>query len=407
MTVAETQVELPRLVVGEAFTLGELSEGRIMCLASACPAGSTDPVDLAVAEALQNAYPALPVLEVDSADVDPASLSRRYSLTRVRDVPAKDGDGTEDLVVMRGDLDSVIKATKARHEPRGVIKRNADVVTRRGWRPLAVAVAPVDENDVIGEYKLQGFVTVSPKSVHAALDDVASGPAIWARVNVWSGSLRLQHWANVVIIFTLSCTGYLIMDPFIGPQAAGREPTGYLMGGIRFIHFTAAFLWLVVGAARILSATMSRDRYLRWPTMWPLKSKDDVRNLGKIVQHYAFIKEDAPLYLAHNPLQQLTYTSVYIACGLQLVAGFVLFGLYDPNNWFWSLVSTPAYWVGIANVRSFHTGMMFALWAFVIAHVYLAFRAESMERHGGLGAMISGAVWMRRGSHPVDAPGLE
>ena len=406
MTAVDTRVEVPALVVGAAFTLGRLSEARVMCLASASPAGTDDPVDLAVAEALRNAYPTLPVLEVDASDVDPARMQRRFSLARVREFPTEDG-GTTDVVVMRGDLDTVIKQTKTRHENRGIVKRNADIVSRRGWRPLAVAVAPVGPGDAVGDFTLEGFVTVSPKSVHGSLDDLASGPAIWARVNVWSASLRLQHWTNMALVFILSCTGYIIMDPFFGPQAAGQQPTGYLMGIVRFIHFTAAFVWLIVGAFRIMSAFMSSDRYLRWPSMWPLKSKQDVRNLGKIVQHYAFIKEDAPMYLGHNPLQQLTYSTVYIACGLQLVAGFVLFGLYHQDNPFWALVSTPVHWVGIANVRSFHTGMMFALWAFVIVHVYLAFRAESTERHGALASMISGGVWVRRGAKPVDAPGLE
>jgi len=232
-------------------------------------------------------------------------------------------------------------------------------------------------------------------------------PATWVRVDVWSTSLRIQHWTNVALIFILSCTGYVIMDPLIGPTAYTGQPTGYLMGWVRLIHFCAAFCWLVVGATRVYSAFRSRDPYLRWPSMWPLKSKDDLRNLGRVAQHYTFIKVDAPLYVAHNPLQQLTYTAVYVGCALQLAAGFVLFGLYHQTNPFWAVVSAPAHWFGIPNVRLFHTGMMFALWMFVIAHVYLAFRADSLERHGGISSMINGGVWVRKGARPVDAPEVE
>jgi Ni,Fe-hydrogenase I cytochrome b subunit len=45
-------------------------------------------------------------------------------------------------------------------------------------------------------------------------------------------------------------------------------------------------------------------------------------------------------------------------------------------------------------------------WAFLMLHIYLAVRADTIERHGGLSAMISGGVWLRRGSHPVDDPNL-
>jgi len=398
--------DTPPLVVGSAYSLGGASEGRIIALAAASAPGSTDPVDLAVAETLRTGYPDLPLPRAETADVDPARLDRRYSLTRVRDYPHSNGT-IQDIVVMRGDVDAVLQNVKATREQRSVLRSNANTVTRRGWRPLAVAMANVDEHDAVGPFALMGFVTVCPETVQQSTDDVMSGPAVWARVNVWSASLRVQHWANVATIFVLSCTGYFIMDPFFGPTAYNGEPTGFLMGWVRLIHFTAAFIWLVIGLTRVWSAFTSSDRYLRWPSMWPLKSKSDVKNLGHVLQHYVFIKRDAPLYLAHNPLQQLTYTSVYIVCGIQMLVGFMLFGLYHQGNPFWAFIATPIHWFGVANVRLFHAAIMFLLWMFVIAHIYLVFRAESLERHGGLSAMINGGVWVRRGARPVDAPMVE
>ncbi|MPN19849.1 hypothetical protein SDC9_167222 [bioreactor metagenome] len=66
-----------------------------------------------------------------------------------------------------------------------------------------------------------------------------------------------------------------------------------------------------------------------------------------------------------------------------------------------------AHWFGIPGVRFFHAAIMFLLWVFVIIHVYLAVRADSLERHGGLSSMINGGVWLRRGAKPVDAPEIE
>ena len=400
---AAAPVEYPKLVVGTAFSLGEMSEGRIMSLAAACAPDSDDPVDRAVVAATKAGYPEVHIAKVDAADVDPARVDRRYTLTRARRCPAPDGS-TRDIVIMRGDLDSVMQNVKVSRETRSVLKRNAEAVLRRGWRPLGVAIAAVDANNRVGPFTPLGFVSVAPGALHEGTDDLSSGPATFARVNLWSVSLRVQHWTNVALIFILSCTGIFIMDPFFGPLVGSDQPAGYLMGWVRFIHFSAAFAWMVLGATRLWGMFTSHDRYLRWPTLWPLKSKEDVRNLGRIVQHYVFIKTDAPLYLAHNPLQQLAYTSIYIACGIQVISGLSLFGLFHQTNAFWALMARPADWVGVAAIRIFHIMLMFLLWMFVIMHVYLVFRAESLERHGGLSAMISGGVWVRRGAHPVDAP---
>jgi len=405
MTAAVT--DEASLVAGAAFSLGRMSEGSIMCLAAACPDGSRDPVDLAVGSALVRDYPELPRPLIDADDVDPATPQRRFSLTRVRDNRLPDCSG-QDLVVMRGDLDSIVQTVKVRWENRSVIRRKAAIAIRRGWRPLAVATAPVGPGDTVGKFTMQGFVGVTSRAgITTSETDFTASPAVWARVNVWSASLRVQHWANVALIFILSCTGFYIMDPMFGPTSYSGAPTGYLMGAVRLIHFTAAFCWLLVALTRIWSAFTSSDRYLRWSAMWPLKSKEDVRNLGRTLLHYVFIRNEAPVYLGHNVLQQLTYTAVYVVCGLQLAVGFVLFGLYHQENAFWRLISTPTHWVGIPAVRLLHVAIMFLLWAFVIVHVYLVFRADSVERHGGLSAMINGGVWMKRGTKPVDAPVIE
>jgi Ni/Fe-hydrogenase b-type cytochrome subunit len=388
------------LIVGSAFTLGRLSEGKILALAAASPLDSTDPVDVAAVNALLLQRPDLTTENVADQDVDPARLDRRYSLVRVDGFELSQSESA-DLVIMRGDLDSVLKKVKVKHEDRSIARRNADWYARKGWRVLAIATAHL-ENDVVGDFTLQGFITVGDGSQRQVANMV--GPADWVRVMVWSVSLRYQHWINVCMVFILSCTGYFIMDPFFGPTAYGGESAGFLMGWMRLIHFTAAFVWVVVGATRILSAFTSLDRHLRWTQMWPLKSKEDVRNLGRVIQHYALIKEDSPLFLAHNPLQQLTYTLLYVGCGLQMATGFILYGLYHQDNPFWVFISTPVHWFGVPGIRLFHTMMMFGLWAFVVMHVYLAVRADSLERHGGLSSMINGGVWLRRGSKPVDAP---
>lgn len=413
MTIEEqtpdTQAEQSAaLVVGSIFSAGTLNVGRVLAMAAAAAApNSTDPVDVVLAERLAVERPDIPAVHVNEEDVDPARIDRRYSLTRVRDLQRPAEKGYRDAVIMRGDLEAVLSQVKISREDRSVVVKNADLSSRRGFRPLAVASAIVTEGDKVQDFKLQGFIELRPASAGDFSNDVAASPDSWARVNLWSASLRWQHWANVFAVVILSLTGYYIMDPFFGASASAdaQEANGYLMGWVRSIHFTTAFVWLLIALTRVVSAFTSRDRYLRWPTLWPLKSKQDVKYLGQVLGHYAFLREEPPLYMAHNPLQQLGYTGMYVAGVLQMITGFALYGMAHKNSsWIWGLVSSPVDWFGIQPVRFFHALMMFLIWMFVIMHIYLSVRSDSLERHSGISSMINGGVWMRRGSKPVDAP---
>jgi Ni/Fe-hydrogenase b-type cytochrome subunit len=390
----------PLLAVGGAYSVGHFGEGRVLALAAAAPPGSADPVDRALAATLAQEWPELDVAAVAPDEVDPATRQRRHSLVIARGFPIAEA-ARADLVVMRGSLENVLANASISSKDRGQMRRNAAWGERRGWRALAVATADIGPDGAVGPFTVQGFVYVGVGKERAIRDD---GPADWARVSVWSASLRFQHWINVACIFILSCTGYLIMDPFFGPSAHTGAETGFLMGWVRFAHFATAFAWLILGLTRVISGFVSRDLHLRWTEWWPLKRKQDLKNLGAVAQYYALIKVHSPLFVAHNPLQQLTYAALYVACGAQMLTGFALFALYHPQHAFWSLVATPVHIIGIPAIRMFHTMMMFALWCFVVVHVYLAVRSDSLERHGGISSMINGGVWLKRGAKPVDHP---
>lgn len=397
MTIAEGRAQ-PRVRVGSSFSCGSYTSRRLLAMASAAPDDSTDPVDKALKQARERIAPDIELPSISAGQLDPASPQRRYSLTAVPDFPLPD-DERADLVIMRGDFEAVRAKASIERGKRYTFRRNADLIQRRRQRPLAVATAELDADGVPGPFTMQGFVSIGV----GGDSDAAPAPGEWVRVNVWSATLRLQHWVNVALIFVLSCTGYYIMDPFFGPQAHEGARTGYLMGWVRLVHYVSAFLWLTLGVTRIGLSFFSRDQYLRWPALWPLRSKKDVRYLGQTLQHYLFLRHEGPFYLAHNPLQQLAYTGLYVACAFQMLTGFAIFGLYHQASWFWALVSTPVQWLGIPAFRLIHTMLMFCLWAFVIMHVYLAIRADSLERHGGVSSMFNGAVWVHRGARPVDA----
>ena len=399
-----TNVASPQRVirVARAYSVRKLSPGRLLAMAAVAPFDSEEPVDVALHASLRVNRPDIVPIRVPADEFSPATPKRKYSLVRVDDFPVE--DVPKNVMIMRGDMESVLAKATISREERTLFIRNAEVMRMSGQRCLAVASAEIAEDGTVGEFFVEGFVAMVLEKPSQVAKKFSSNPNEWVRINIWSATLRFQHWANMALIVIMSMSGYYIMNPFFGPAAETGHDVGYLMGWVRLIHYVSAYLWLGLGFSRLVLSFTAKDRQLRWRSLWPLNSREDVKGLWGTIQYYLFLKKEGPLYLAHNPLQQFAYTGIYVMCLIQMLSGIVLYGLYNQTDWFWVIVAYPMHWMGVSTIRMIHALIMFVLWSFVIVHVYLATRADALERHGGVSSMVNGGVWLRRGSKPVDAP---
>ena len=399
-----TNVASPQRVirVARAYSVRKLSPGRLLAMAAVAPFDSEDPVDVALHASLRVNRPDIVPIRVPADEFSPATPKRKYSLVRVDDFPVE--DVPKNVMIMRGDMESVLAKATISREERTLFIRNAEVMRMSGQRCLAVASAEIAEDGTVGEFFVEGFVAMVLEKPSQVAKKFSSNPNEWVRINIWSATLRFQHWANMALIVIMSMSGYYIMNPFFGPAAETGPDVGYLMGWVRLIHYVSAYLWLGLGFSRLVLSFTAKDRQLRWRSLWPLNSSEDVKGLWGTIQYYLFLKKEGPLYLAHNPLQQFAYTGIYVMCLIQMLSGIVLYGLYNQTDWFWVIVAYPMHWMGVSTIRMIHALIMFVLWSFVIVHVYLATRADALERHGGVSSMVNGGVWLRRGAKPVDAP---
>lgn len=399
-----TNVASPQRVirVARAYSVRKLSPGRLLAMAAVAPFDSEDPVDVALHASLRVNRPDIVPIRVPADEFSPATPKRKYSLVRVDDFPVE--DVPKNVMIMRGDMESILAKATISREERTLFIRNAEVMRMSGQRCLAVASAEIAEDGTVGEFFVEGFVAMVLEKPSQVAKKFSSNPNEWVRINIWSATLRFQHWANMALIVIMSMSGYYIMNPFFGPAAESGPDVGYLMGWVRLIHYVSAYLWLGLGFSRLVLSFTAKDRQLRWRSLWPLNSREDVKGLWGTIQYYLFLKKEGPLYLAHNPLQQFAYTGIYVMCLIQMLSGIVLYGLYNQTDWFWVIVAYPMHWMGVSTIRMIHALIMFVLWSFVIVHVYLATRADALERHGGVSSMVNGGVWLRRGAKPVDAP---
>jgi Ni/Fe-hydrogenase b-type cytochrome subunit len=209
-----------------------------------------------------------------------------------------------------------------------------------------------------------------------------------------------MHWAAAGSIVVLAVTVFYIGKPYF--ITSGEASAHFLMGWMRFLHFTAAGV-LVATAIIRLYWLFAGNQFERWRALFPVWKQDWV-NLVKQVKFYLMIRpEKAPHYLGHNPLQQFSYTGLYTLAAMQVITGFAMYGQSRPGGLWYTLFG----WVvpllgGIQIVHFVHHVLTWVFLAFIPIHIYLALRSDLLERTGTISSIISGGRFVRSDVKYVD-----
>lgn len=229
---------------------------------------------------------------------------------------------------------------------------------------------------------------------------VRPGATEYRFVYLWHWPIRAMHWLAAASIVVLIVTGFYIGRPYF--MTTGEASSHFLMGRVRFVHFVAAAV--LVGTAVVrLYWLFAGNRYERWKALFPVTPKS-LRGLVRMIGYYLMLPgAKHPHYLGHNPLQQIAYTAVYAAAGLAVVTGFALYAQAEPGGFFWKL----SFWVGwfpggIRGVRLVHHALTWVFLIFVPIHVYLAMRADVIDREGTASSILSGGRWVPAGQRFED-----
>jgi Ni/Fe-hydrogenase b-type cytochrome subunit len=214
-------------------------------------------------------------------------------------------------------------------------------------------------------------------------------------VYMWHWPIRAMHWLAAGSLVVLVATGFYIGRPYFAP-APGETADLFVMGTMRFVHFVAAGVLVATGIVRVYWL-FAGNRYERLPALFPLRGRD-IRNLFLTVRKYALMQGDAPPhYVGHNPLQQLSYTGFYLIILAQVLTGFALYGLADPDGFFYRVLGFESAWFlgGVPMVRFIHHVLTWVILIFVPIHVYLALRADLTEHTGTISSIVSGGRYVR------------
>lgn len=214
-----------------------------------------------------------------------------------------------------------------------------------------------------------------------------SEPAVY----VYEAPVRLWHWINVLAITTLCVTGYFIGSPL--PSLSGEASDHFLMGYIRFAHFSAGYIMVVGFVFRIYWAFVGNE-HARQIFLPPIFSREYWSGVWHEIKWYAFIAKEPRKYTGHNPLAVISMHLMFVWGSLfMIVTGMALYGEGSgmgswQYEWFSSWV-IPLFGQS-QDVHTWHHLVMWYLICFIIIHIYVAIREDIMSRQSLVSSMISG-----------------
>lgn len=226
-----------------------------------------------------------------------------------------------------------------------------------------------------------------------------SGEYRW--VYLWDAPLRAMHWLAAIAIVALAVTGFYIGKPyFITGGAEAADP--FVMGWMRFIHFASAAILVMTAIVRGYWL-LAGNKFERFTALFPVRRRDWV-NMWKQAKFYMLMERHPPAYLGHNPMQQLSYTGIYLVAAVMVITGFALYGQSNPAG----LIHRAFAWVpalagGIQMVRFIHHVLTWVLIIFIPMHIYLAMRADTLEHTGVISSIITGGRFVDAKETYIDA----
>lgn len=215
-------------------------------------------------------------------------------------------------------------------------------------------------------------------------------------VYVYEAPVRLWHWINVASVSTLIVTGYLIGTPL--PSTSGEASEWYLMGWIRWLHFSAGYVFAVGILFRYWWGIVG-NRFARQIFFLPIWSSRWTRELVYQLRWQAFIEKKPLRYLGHNPFAHLAMTVLFLTPALFMIA--TGFGMYSEgtgrDSWQYVLFGWVVdLWGNPLGMHVWHRMGMWVIATFVIVHVYAAVREDIMSGQSVIGTMFNGERLFKR-----------
>ena len=217
---------------------------------------------------------------------------------------------------------------------------------------------------------------------------------------LFSPFLRIFHWIMVLSIVVLFVTGILITKPAT-IQALEPTFTSMSMDWVRNIHFIFAFLFCASFILRIYGFIINKGDRL-FPRVWEGHFYSETID---VAMHYMLLKPSHAPFL-RNPLARSSYAGLYVMVLIEILTGFAMYYMTEPNNIGGTLFGWGNVLLGGEMVTHWvHHIVAWLIIVFAIGHVYMVLRADLMEAEGEASSMFSGVKFLEH--VPKDACEVE
>lgn len=208
---------------------------------------------------------------------------------------------------------------------------------------------------------------------------------------VWEIPVRITHWVNVCAMTALCVTGI-----FIGhPLSIGESTSAYAMGWIRFVHFTAAYVFAIGLAVRAYWSLVG-NKYSNWRAFFPFLNAKDREKMLATFKYYFFLDRKLPHVVGHNAVASTAYFLAFLLYLGMIVSGFTLYSEHAPNGMLHKLLGWITKIFSNQSLRLIHHSFMWLLIGFIINHVYSCWLMDIKERGGIISSMFSGYKSMEK-----------
>ncbi|NCT17456.1 MAG: Ni/Fe-hydrogenase, b-type cytochrome subunit [Flavobacteriaceae bacterium CG_4_8_14_3_um_filter_34_10] len=218
------------------------------------------------------------------------------------------------------------------------------------------------------------------------------------RVYIWELPVRIFHWVNVLAILVLITTGLFISNPLAILSSAEASEI-YWFGTVRFIHFTAAYIFFFNMIFRIYWSFVG-NKYASWRAMLPLH-KNWFENFFHVLKVDILLQNEknpefSDISVGHNNIAGISYVVLFLLALLQVFTGF---GLYSSTSQWW--LPQLFAWVvpflgGDFMARTLHHIATWGFILFIFIHVYLVFYHDWLEGRGEVSSMFGGYKFVNK-----------
>jgi Ni/Fe-hydrogenase 1 B-type cytochrome subunit len=202
------------------------------------------------------------------------------------------------------------------------------------------------------------------------------------RIYAWEFPVRLTHWINFLCIIVLSVTGFYIGKPFIHAYSTDQ----YIMGWVRFIHFVAAYAFLMSVLIRLYWSFVGNN-HASIKTFFPFTR---MGHMSSELKCYLLMDKKPHCYVGHTHLGGLAMLIVYLIFLFMIFSGFALYSV-NHNGAIWTILG--GWLLGIMNlqtIRLFHHLLMYGILAFAMLHVYIAWFLDVRGKTALMDSIFSG-----------------